>query len=43
MDVPVENIFSTPNTGLGAIAEGEFVILGSIPGQTAIVIENYEN
>lgn len=32
MDVPVRNIISTARTGFGCLAEGEFVILGSVPG-----------
>jgi len=39
MDVPVENIVSTARTGLGCLTEGEFIIMGSIPGQQAQVYD----
>lgn len=39
MDVPVKNIVSSARTGLGCLSEGEFIILGSIPGQRVEVID----
>ncbi len=38
MDVPVEQIISTARTGFGCLTEGEFLVMGSIPGSRARVL-----
>lgn len=38
MNVPVRNIVGTCRTGFGCLEEGEFVVIGSIPGQEALVM-----
>jgi hypothetical protein len=42
MDVPVSNIVATARTGFGCLREGEFVILGSIPGQQVRVVSEQQ-
>ena len=37
--VPAMNIFSSARTGMGCLTEGEFIIFGNIPGQTAKVVD----
>jgi len=39
MNVPIENIVGTARTGFGCMNEGEFVILGNIPGSLAYIAE----
>lgn len=42
MDVPVSNIVGTAKTGFGCLYEGEYVVVGNIPGQEAYVKESYQ-
>ena len=37
--VPASRVFSTARTGLGSLPEGEFVILGNVPGDTVEVLD----
>jgi len=36
MDVPIEAIVSTARTGFGCLTEGEFIVLGSLPGEAKV-------
>lgn len=38
MDVPIKNIFSTALTGSGCLTEGEFIVIGSMPGQALVEV-----
>lgn len=39
MDVPIELIAGSARSGYGCLKEGEFIILNSLPGSTATIIE----
>lgn len=38
MDVPIENVIGCAKSGFGCLNEGEFVIVGSIPGNTVRIL-----
>lgn len=39
MDVPIELIAGSARSGFGCLTEGEFIVLNSLPGSTATIIE----